>query len=58
MTPEREHADTADAKLGAAEGQVSSWLVDADRPTLPDLVAFRKLLRSIRVHVSVVRDNS
>lgn len=44
----------AGATLAAAERELDSWLADAERPTLPDLVAFRQLLRSARVHVTVV----
>jgi hypothetical protein len=55
MAPEKDDASDADAQLKAAEIEVESWLADADRPTLPDLVALRRLLRAVRLHVKVVR---
>ena len=49
------HQVDADAKLLAAEIEVGSWVDSPGRPTRADLVALRKLLHAIRVHVSVVR---
>lgn len=54
---EEEHQADAEAKLIAAESEVGSWMENPTRPTIDDLIALRRLLRRIRLHVHVVESS-